>query len=183
MRNALQEQLLKAGLASKGKLDQVVREKAKQRQGKAPVVPDTARQDAERRRQEQVERDRALAAEQKRLAESRERLAQARQIIDQNRITVRGEDVYRFVDGPVIRSLFVDAPTRAQLSRGSCVIVRAGIDGYALVPREAADKVASREPSLIVVDHARSPDEGQGGSGDSEDDHYSRFVVPDDLVW
>lgn len=183
MRNALQEQLLKAGLASKGKVDQVVREKAKQRQGKAPAAPDSARQEAERRRQEQVERDRALAAERKAAAEIRERLAQARQIIDQNRIALRGDEPYRFVDGGVIRSLFVDAATRSQLSRGSCVIVRDGSEAFAVVPRAAADKIASRDAALIVVDHARGePDTAQGRS-DPDDEHYSRFKVPDDLVW
>ena len=39
MRNPLQDQLLKAGLVKKGKVDQVAREQSKQRQGKAPAGP------------------------------------------------------------------------------------------------------------------------------------------------
>ena len=183
MRNALQEQLLKSGLAKKGKLDQVVREQVKQRQGKVAVAPDPAHIEAERRRQQQVERDRALAAERRAQTEAHERQAQIRQIIDQNRIVARGEDVYRFTDGTSIRSLPVDASVRAQLARGACVIVRDGGDGYAVIPRAAADKVASRDPAVLVVDHARSPVEPSSHDESGDEAYYSRFKVPDDLIW
>ncbi len=183
MRNALQEQLLKAGLAKKGKVDQVVREQAKQRQGKVAAAVDPARAEAEKARQERIERDRALDAERKLQAEARERLAQARQIVDQNRVVVRGEEAYRFTDGAVIRTVLVDAGIRAQLAKGALVVVRDGTDGYAIVPRAAADKVASREPSLVVVDHSSSQTGAEPVDASSDEAYYSRFQVPDDLVW
>ena len=49
-----------------------------------------------------------------------------------------------------------------------------------MIPRSAAGKVAARDPSLIVLDHAQ---DAQPASPDSDDDYYSRFPVPDDLVW
>ena len=183
MRNALQEQLLKAGLAKKAKVDQVAREQVKQRQGKAPVTVDPGMAEAEKARQERVERDRAIAAERKAQAEMHERLAQARQIIEQNRIVARGEDRYRFTDGAAIRSVPADAATRAQLAKGAFVVVRDGVDGYAVIPKAAGDKVALRDPALIVVDHSRpspSPDSSVDGSDDA---YYSRFPIPDDLIW
>ncbi len=185
MRNALQEQLLKAGLAKKGKVDQVAREQVKQRQGKAPTTVDPGVAEAEKARQERVERDRAIAAERKAQAEGRERLAQARQIIEQHRVVARGEDLYRFADGPAIRSVPADAGTRAQLAKGAFVVVRDGLDGYAVIPKAAGDKVAMRDPALIVVDHSQpSPATPAGSSGDSADEaYYSRFQVPDDLIW
>ncbi len=45
MRNPLQEQLLKAGLVKKDKVAKVVREQAKQRQGKAHAAPAEERVD------------------------------------------------------------------------------------------------------------------------------------------
>ncbi len=183
MRNALQEQLLKAGLAKKGKVDQVAREQAKQRQGKAPATVDPGAAEAEKARRERVERDRAIAAERKAQAEMHERLAQIRQIIEQNRVVARGEDVYRFTDGAAIRSVPADTATRAQLAKGAFVVVRDGVDGYAVIPKAAADKVALRDPALIVVDHSRQA-ASTDSSGESADDaYYSRFQVPDDLIW
>lgn len=187
MRNALQEQLLKAGLAKKGKVDQVAREQVKQRQGKAPPTVDPGVAEAEKARQERVERDRAIAAERKAQAEGRERLAQARQIIEQNRVVARGEDRYRFTDGAAIRSVLADAATRTQLARGAFVVVRDGVDSYAVIPKAAGDKVALRDPALIVVDHsqtAQTPAPAAGASSDADDEaYYSRFQVPDDLIW
>ena len=52
MRNPLQEQLLKAGLAKKSKLDQVAREQEKQRRGKAAPAASAEQADAGRARQE-----------------------------------------------------------------------------------------------------------------------------------
>ncbi len=182
MRNALQEQLLKAGLAKKSKLDQVAREQVKQRQGKAPAAPrDDEAVDAERLRQERIERDRALQAERNAQARDAEQRAQARQIIEQGKVPSEGEIEYRFTDGDAIRTVLVGDAQRRQLAKGALVIVRSG-DRHALVARATAEKVETRDASLIVVDHARTPD--APASAETEDDaYYSRFVVPDDLIW
>lgn len=182
MRNALQEQLLKAGLAKKSKLDQVAREQVKQRQGKAPATPkDADAVDAERLRQERVERDRALQAERNAQQREAEQRAQARQIVEQGRVAAEGELDYRFTDGAAIRSILVGDAQRRQLAKGALVIVRA-CDGYAMVPRAVAEKVEARDATLIVLDHARTS--AAAAEPVSEDDaYYSRFVVPDDLIW
>ena len=181
MRNALQDQLLKAGLAKKSKVDQIAREQAKQRQGKAnPAPAEEAEQvDAEALRREKAERDRALQAERNAQAKANELRAQARQIVEQNKLPVQGEIEYRFTDGAVIRSVLVTTAVRNQLAKGAVVIARLD-DGYALIPRAAAEKVETRDASTIVVDHGRASSEAVD-SGD--DEFYQRFVVPDDLVW
>ncbi|WP_130618857.1 DUF2058 domain-containing protein [Dyella amyloliquefaciens] len=178
MRNPLQEQLLKAGLAKKGKVDQIAREQAKQRQGKAPVAPDE-KIDAQRLQAERAERDRALAAERNAQAHARELAAQIRQIVDANKVKREGEISYRFTDGDKIHSVLVNEPLRAQLAKGSLVVVRSG-DGYELLPRAAAEKVRERDASAIVLDHGQPAD----AAAQSEDDeYYSQFKVPDDLTW
>lgn len=178
MRNALQDQLLKAGLAKKSKIDQVAREQAKQRQANPTTAGEVAA-DAERLRRDKAERDRALQAERNAQAKAAELRAQARQIIEQNRLPADGDSDYRFTDGSVIRSMLVSAATRQQLARGVLVIARSD-SGYALIPRAAADKVSVRDPGMIVLDHAASAPQR---APDSDDEYYQRFQVPDDLVW
>lgn len=179
MRNALQDQLLKAGLAKKSKVDQIAREQAKLRQQKAAPAVDTERAEAEHQRLEKAERDRALQAERNAQTKAQEVRAQARQIIEQNRLQADGDSDYRFADGNAIRSLLVTSAMRKQLAKGLLVIARLD-DNYAVIPRVAADKVASRDPAMIVLDHARGD---SSSSASSDDAFYAQFVVPDDLVW
>ena len=180
MRNPLQDQLLKAGLVKKSQVAQAAREQAKQRQGKAPAGPTDEQREAERVRAERVERDRALAAERNAQARAHEQRAQARQIVETQRLRAAGEIEYRFVDGHAIRSLLVDAAQRTQLAVGALVIARHG-EGYALLPRAAADKVRERDASMIVLDHAHADPTAVPASDD--DAYYAQFKVPDDLIW
>ena len=180
MRNPLQEQLLKAGLVKKSKVAQVAHEQAKARHGKAPPAPSAEQLEVERLRAERVERDRALAAERNAQARINEQRAQARQIIQTQQVPREGEIEYRFTDGDAIRSILVNTSVRNQLANGSLVIARLG-EGYALLPRAAAQKVQERDAGLIVLDHATSEPTRPGTSAD--DAFYDRFKVPDDLVW
>lgn len=179
MRNPLQDQLLKAGLVKKSKVAQVVREQTRQRHAKAPASPTAEQVEAQRVLAERAERDRALAAERNAQARVNETRAQVRQIIEAHRIKREGEIDYRFTDGDRIRSVLVNETLRAQLAKGVLVIARHG-EGYELVPRAAAEKIRSRDATAIVLDHGGT----ETSSGGAEDDeYYSRFQVPDDLVW
>ncbi|MEO8367436.1 MAG: DUF2058 domain-containing protein [Pseudoxanthomonas sp.] len=180
MRNPLQEQLLKAGLAKKSKLDQVAREQAKQRHAKSGPVANTEQAEVERVRLEKVERDRALSAERNAQARLQEQRAQVRQIVEQNRLKPEGEIDYRFTHAGVIRNVLVTDAVRQQLANGSLVIACHDA-GYAIVPRAAAGKIEVRDASMIALDHGRvAPPAPEAGE---DDDHYSQFKVPDDLVW
>lgn len=179
MRNPLQEQLLKAGLAKKAKLNEMAREQNKLRHSKAPVAEPAEKIDARQLQTKRAERDRALAAERNAQTRAQEVKAQIRQIIDTTRIKGDGEIAYAFTDDARIKNVQVGAQQRALLISGGLVIARDG-DGYALLPRSAADKVAARDASAIVVDHGHA--EAAPASG-SDDEHYAQFVVPDDLIW
>lgn len=180
MRNPLQEQLLKAGLAKKGKVDQIAREQAKQRQGKGASAPADEKIDAQRLQAEKAERDRAIAAERNAQAQAREIAAQVRQIIDANKVKREGEISYRFTDGEAMHSVLVNDALRTQLSKGVLVIVRSG-ENYELLPRVAAEKIRERDAAVIVLDHGKNA----AGATAEEDDFYNQdqFKVPDDLTW
>ncbi|HWS27062.1 MAG TPA: DUF2058 family protein, partial [Xanthomonadales bacterium] len=65
-----------------------------------------------------------------------------------------------------------------QLAKGTLVIARHD-QGYALLPRAAAELVRERA-GVIVVDHAQTP---APSSTAAEDPYYDKFQVPDDLIW
>lgn len=180
--NALQEQLLKAGLAKKSKAAEVAREQAKARQGKAPPTAPEAQADAERAREEKVERDRALAAAQRAEANAKALRAQARQIIDDKNVPAGGDVDYRFsVDG-VIRSVLVTDALRRDLAAGRLMIVRRG-DGFALLPRPAGEKVRDRAPEWVVLDNRAESDTAPPTINAEDAAYYAQFTVPDDLDW
>jgi uncharacterized protein YaiL (DUF2058 family) len=179
MRNPLQDQLLKAGLAKKDKVAQAVREQNKQRQGKAPAPPGEDLVDTQRLQADRAERDRALAAERNAQLRANEQRAQVHQIVESNKVRREGEIAYRFTDGDKIKSMLVNEPLRAQLASGMLVIVRHG-QGYELLPRVAADKVYARDTGMIVLDHGRTE---AAGDRSEDDDYYKQFEVPDDLIW
>lgn len=179
MRNPLQEQLLKAGLVNKAKAAQVVREQAKKHKGKGPAAPSAEQVQVERLRAEKAEHDRALAAERNAQLRANEARAQVHQIVEAHKVKREGEIAYRFTDGDKIRDVLVNEALRAQLASGTLVIVRHD-QGYELLPRVAADKVAERDAAMIVLDHGRA----EAGSGnDADDEYYKQFQVPDDLIW
>lgn len=178
-RNPLQEQLLKAGLVNKAKAAQVAREQAKKRQGKGPAAPGAGQMETHRLQAEKAERDRALAAERNARARAHEAHAQVRQIVEAHKVKREGEIAYRFADGDKIKDVLVNEPLRAQLAAGMLVIVRHD-EGYELLPRVAADKVAERDAAMIVLDHGRAETRGDN---DTDDEYYRQFDVPDDLVW
>ena len=179
MRNPLQEQLLKAGLVKKSKAAEIVREQNKARHAKTPTAPTADQVDARRLQAERAERDRALAAERNAQAKIAEQRAQVRQIVDAHKVPRDGEIAYAFVDGDKVRRVLVNETLRGQLAKGVLVIVRHG-DGHELLPRAAAEKVRARDAEAIVVDHGQP---ASPAATDSDDEFYSRFKVPDDLIW
>lgn len=177
-RNPLQEQLLKAGLARKSKVDQAARDLAKQRSASSAAAPNAALAEVERARQEKLERDRALSAERNEQARAQEIRAQVRQIIEQNLLKPEGDIAYRFTHDGAIRTVLVDESRRRQLASGALVIACHG-DRYAVIPRAAAEKIEARDPAAIALDHRRTT----APASSADDEHYARFQVPDDLVW
>ncbi len=178
MRNALTEQLLKAGLVDEKKAKHVSKAKQKQKRqqkGGQAVPTDEARREAERAQAEKAARDRELNAQRKAEAERKALEAQVRQLIESHRVEADGEARFHFTDGSKVKQLYVDEATAGQLGRGRLGIVRFG-DGYAIVPADAAQKIAAREPDSLVL--LNDPKEVG-----AEDDAYADHPIPDDLMW
>ena len=182
MAKSLQEQLLKAGLIQQKQLQKSQSEKRKQQRvqqhSKAGVVDDS-KEAARLALAEKAERDRALARVQNEAQQAKAIAAQIRQIITMNRLPRSQGDVpYHFVDNTKIKTLYVDTATVNFLSRGQLAIVR--LDGhYELVPQAAAVKIQARDAASVIVCNDRQAPT----AGETEDDPYAAFTVPDDLMW
>jgi uncharacterized protein YaiL (DUF2058 family) len=176
---SLQDQFLKAGLVDKNKVKQANQDKSKQkkverRTGTQSVdearlaALDTQRKNAERARELNAQRD--AAATQKAIA------AQIAQMVQKNRQSKGAGDIaYNFTHGTKIERIYVSAAVQAHLMAGRLVIVRLG-GATELVPRVIADKIAERDPSLVVRVN-------KGSTDVDVDDPYAAFQIPDDLMW
>lgn len=176
---SLQEQFLKAGLVNKNKVkvanqEKTQQKKAERRTGTQSVdevrlaALETQRKNAERARELNAQRD--AAATQKAI------MAQIVQMVQKNRQSKGGGDIaYNYSHDNKIQRIYVSASIQAQLMAGNLVIVCQN-GTTELVPRVIADKIAERDPTLVVRVNKAS------GEVDA-DDPYAAFKVPDDLMW
>jgi uncharacterized protein YaiL (DUF2058 family) len=176
---SLHEQLLKAGLVDKNKVKQANQDKTKQkkverRTGTQSV--DEARLAALETQRKNAERVRELNAQRDAAANQKAITAQIAQMVQKNRQSKGAGDIaYNFTHDNKIDRIYVSAAIQTHLMAGRLVIVRQG-GATELVPRVIADKIAERDPSLVVRVNKTS-------TAVDEDDPYAAFKIPDDLMW
>ena len=177
MGKSLQDQLLKAGLANK---KQAVRaKKAKNSKEKlkrtGKDVEDESALLVKQARDKKLAKDKALNEAKNRQAELAAIKAQIHQIVAMNRVEERGDIEHRFPDGSTITTMRLTDMQRRAVINGVLAIVKTN-DQYDLIPRKAAQKIAERDESLILVCNNHTDEQ-------AEDDEYADFQVPDDLMW
>lgn len=176
---SLQDQFLKAGLVGKNKAKQVQQEKAKQKklERKTGVQSvDEARLAAVEAQRKQAERARELNAQRDAAATQKAIAAQIVQMIQQNRQSKGGGDIaFNFTHDNKIKRVHVSSAVHAHLTAEHLVIICQG-DTTELVPRVIAEKIAERDPSIVVRVKKASTEV-------DADDPYADFKVPDDLMW
>lgn len=179
---SLQDQLLKAGLIDTKKAKQANKEKRKEtnvaRRSSEEVV-DEVKQSAEQARLEKVERDRELNRQRDLELQQKAIAAQIKQLIENHRQPKgagNGDVEYNFTDGKLIKKMRVSPLVLEQIARGLLGVVKLG-DGYEVVPRIVADKIAQRDAKFVVVANTKTHNKVD------EDDPYKDYVIPDDLMW
>lgn len=182
---SLQEQLLKAGLIDAKKAKQANKDKRKETnlaRRSSEVQVDEVKQSAEQARQQKAERDRELNRQRDQELQQKAIAAQIRQLIEGNRQSKgvqagaeKGVE-YNFSHGKHIKKLRVSPLVQEQLVRGILAIVALG-DGYELVPRAVAEKIAQRDAAAVILANKKA------AALDEEDDPYKDYVIPDDLMW
>jgi uncharacterized protein len=179
---SLREQLLAAGLGSKKQAKQAEAQERQQHhkdRNKAPNAAQAERQRAAQQAQAaKAARDQELSRQRQIAAEKKEKAAQIKQLIEQNRLPKLTTDEYfNFIHRQKVHRIAVDADLRARIVNGQVVLVRC--EGkYDMVTPDVAAKIRERDERAIVV----LPPEGSSQPAD-ESDPYKDFVVPDDLKW
>lgn len=179
---SLQDQLLKAGLIDTKKAKQANKEKRKEtnvaRRSAEPVL-DEIKQSAEQARLEKAERDRELNRQREEALQQKAIAAQIKQLIENHRQPKdagKGDVEYNFTDGKLIKKIRVSSLVQEQIVRGVLAVVKLG-EGYELVPRIVADKIAQRDEKAVIVANTKVQNQTD------EDDPYKDYVIPDDLMW
>jgi uncharacterized protein YaiL (DUF2058 family) len=187
--SSLQEQLLKAGLVDKNRVNQADKEKqkrtnqARKSAGKSAAKKvDPKKIAADKRHAERVARDRALDDKRKQALEQKAIVAQIKQLIETNKVDrSKGEIPYSFVYRKKIKKMFIGETEKNLLTGGRLAIVTLVINNegrrFELVPVEVARKIAERDPETVID----LPD--QDGNASAEDDPYADYKIPDDLTW
>jgi uncharacterized protein YaiL (DUF2058 family) len=175
--NTLQDQLLKAGLVDKNKANKTRKELRKQtrqqRNKKASATPSAE----QLRQQEKAAKDRELNLRRDESRKQREIAAQIKQLVDAHRHPRSKNDddkPFYFNNKGKVKQMYVSADTHKMITSSKLVIVNCnGV--FELVPKEIAEKIRQRNPSLVIDLTEEQPT--------SEDDPYAEYKVPDDLIW
>lgn len=177
---SLQEQLMKAGLVDKKKVNKVQQEKSKQhkeelRSGTKAV--DQTREAALEQQRKAAERARELNAARDAAAGQKAVMAQVIQMVQQHRQPKGNGDVaYNFTIGSKIERIYVSDQVQQHLVNGRLVIVV--LDGVAeLVPKVVGEKIAERAPEVVVAVKKAASEQP------AEDDPYADYKIPDDFTW
>ncbi len=172
---SLQDQLLKAGLANKQQANKVKAQKRKENKQNSKPAANEAQQ-LEQARLEKAARDKELN-KQRDLEKARKAVeAEVRQLIEHHKLQIHpsAETPYRFVDGTLIKNIYVTPDIINQLARSQLAIAKLD-EKYHLIPAETADRVETRlEGYIIRIKKDEKP---------AEDDPYAAYQIPDDLMW
>lgn len=185
MGNSLQDQLKNSGLIDDKKAKQLKRAKSKEDKvarkasGKGSAV-DERKLELDRKKAEQVERDRKLNFDKNAKEQRKAISAQIKQLIQRNSISLgedgkAGDKKYSFADGSKIKHMWISQQQVNQLSNGQIAIVK-DLDKFALVPLVVAEKIAQRDAGAILFKAEKSVEP-------AADDPYADYQIPDDLDW
>lgn len=179
-KNALQAQLLKAGLvdSKKAKLLSKQSQHAK-RTGDAENIE--AKKALAAAQAKKIEKDQQLNQEKQKILEQKMLTANIIQMIKQHQITdTNGEVSYQFVDDSKVKKINVTQKLYDQIVAGHVVIARLEESQtltYALLPRPLADRINAKMEGFMVVSNDKLEVEL------ADDDPYAAYVIPDDLMW
>ncbi|MDK1683298.1 DUF2058 domain-containing protein [Acinetobacter terrestris] len=177
VKNALQAQLLKAGLVDNKKAKKLSKQAVhEQRTGQSNEAELKAKiaQD----KQEKLAKDQALDLEKKRLLQGKELKAAIIQMINQHKIRdIDGEVSYQFIDESKIKKIYLNQQIYNALVSGSLVIAKES-EGYAVLPKALADRINDKMEGFIIVNNSEKNEQIT-----DEEDPYAAYVIPDDLMW
>jgi len=177
VKNALQAQLLKAGLVDNKKAKKLSKQAVhEKRTGDSSEAEIKAK--IEQAKQEKLAKDQAIEQEKKAALHEKELKAAIMQMINQHKIRdTDGEIAYQFIDDSKIKKVYLNQQIYNALVAGSLVIAREN-DSYAFLPKALADRINAKMEGFIIVNNSEKNEQTT-----DEEDPYAAYVIPDDLMW
>lgn len=177
VKNALQAQLLKAGLVDNKKAKKLTKQvQHEQRTGQNDDA--ALKAEIDRAKQEKLAKDQALNLEKQKILEEKALKASIIQMIKQHKVKdIAGDVTYQFIDEGKIKKVYLSQQVYNALVAGSLVIAK-DQDSYAYLPKALADKIDQKMQGFILVNNNEKNDQTT-----DEDDPYAAYVIPDDLMW
>ena len=177
VKNALQAQLLKAGLVDNKKAKklskQAVYEKRTGDSSEAEIKAKIAQD-----QQEKLAKDQAIERAKKAQLQEKELQAAIIQMINQHKIRdTDGEISYQFIDNDKIKKVYINQQIYNALVAGSLVIARDNTQ-YAFLPKALAERINAKMEGFILVNNSEKNEKIT-----DEEDPYAAYVIPDDLMW
>lgn len=181
---SLQDQLLKAGLATKQKARQANSDKRKKNKQKRSGVDhglsqqETIQNDLIVSQQEKVKKDTELNEEKNQQLAQKETHLRILQILKHHQLTrINGETEYNYTFNNTVKKLLVDAITHKALVNGHLAVCGLDEKSY-VVTTETAEKIATLDSAIILVKNDKVD-----GENLDENDPYAEFQIPDDMMW
>lgn len=175
MGNSLQEQFLKLGLAKKNDVNKINKKKHNAKKQHQPIQKTQEAPKAEQKKKDYAKLLNAQRAEEQK---KKELALQIDQLIAHHKVVddIAGELPYRFTAENKIRKIFINQKIIDKLSNGILAIVQEKSNVYSLVPAEIGRKIGSLDKDRLLLLHTKE-------QSSEEDDPYSEFEIPDDLMW
>lgn len=176
VKNALQAQLLKAGLVDAKKAKQLNKQtqhaKKTGEQSDQDIKLALAAAQAEK-----LQKDQQLNQEKQKLLAEKALKANIQHMLSQHQLKdIDGDVAYQFIDQGKVKKIYLNQKIYNQVVAGHVAIAR-NEQQYPLIPKPLAEKINQRCEGFIVV-----LNEKQATQVD-EDDPYAAYVIPDDLMW
>ncbi|MCI3877992.1 DUF2058 domain-containing protein [Acinetobacter higginsii] len=178
VKNALQAQLLKAGLVDNKKAKKLTKQA---QHGQRTGQNDDAALKAEidRAKQEKLAKDQALNQEKQAVLEEKALKASIIQMIKHHKVKeIEGEVTYQFIDEGKIKKVYLSQQVYNALVSGSLVIAK-DQDSYAYLPKALAEKIDQKMQGFILINNNTEKND----QTTDEEDPYAAYVIPDDLMW
>ncbi|MCL1142488.1 DUF2058 domain-containing protein [Shewanella gaetbuli] len=183
MANALQDQLLKAGLASKQKLRTAKTQKRRDKKANIDDGSEALKQQIADQKKQQALKDKQL--NEQRFKEATER-GQVRGLITEFKkfaisLPQDAEVKFNYTLNNKIYSLYIDEKIQKSLLNGALGIVRYEDSSY-VVPHKLAARVQLLVPEWCGYLWDKHAEDSLEQVAD-EDDPYADYAIPDDLMW
>jgi uncharacterized protein YaiL (DUF2058 family) len=186
MASSLQDQLLKAGLATKQgarTAQSEKRKKNKQKKKKGSDIRTDLEKELEQSKLDKQQKDLQLNQEQKALADVKAERAKVVQMVRQHGLAdFSGQLTFNFSYLNKVKKLSVDTKARDALVSGRLgICVLEDEDEFFLLVDNTVRKLQTIDESVVAYLYDRSKEEV--ATQEDEEDPYAEYQIPDDLMW